>query len=746
MKMTINYIKDWQKALHLEIMHLKTYGSTKYFVKNGRLVSHDEVFTYYFETNFQVRIPAGSDIRVEWGGTRRDGRILSSEGDGVILSVKQTLGDEVSQAVILHDPWELLEQLIMRLDEVKKSKQKRIRVKKLMNPSMESKHPDIPFKSAAHELRVRSKYNPITFVWGPPGTGKTYTLARAAANHYFHQKKVLILSHSNQAVDVLMAEMTGFLKRKRRFKEGDILRYGSSMGEGLFQHGDITISELIENQYPSLAKNKKALQLERQLLKHDLSHSFSKRDTKELLEVEGKITRVLEKIRQQELKYVKNASVVGATLAKAASDPAIYESQYDIVILDEASMAYVPQAAFAAALGKHTIICGDFKQLSPIASSRHPLVKQWLREDIFQLVGIIDTVANGQLHPHLFLLKEQRRMHPEISAFTNQYIYHSLVHDHQSVRESRMSLAEKKPFANRASILIDTQFSGDFCTIQRSSKSKMNIWQLLLSFQVIHEAYVDGFRSIGFVTPYRAQALLMETLLKDLYGRELMNADIISATVHRFQGSERDIMVFDSVDGYPMERPGMLLTGRDSERLVNVAITRTKGKFVHVANVDYIRRKIKTDKTIRKLTDYQIHQGQAVGIQAIGKWIRHQHPNLQWMHAKKLAGLFGDLENAKTSILVSLPEGAMLPGEWLTFLNNKRLLADITFISPTKPSDIPNSNWTDASLPFSFVVIDRKTMWLGVYLEGLKRLEPPFVSLRLDAEAFIESFLKELPI
>ena len=64
---------------------------------------------------------------------------------------------------------------------------------------------------------------------------------------------------------------------------------------------------------------------------------------------------------------------MGATLAKAASDSALYEQDFDVVILDEASMAYVPQAAFAATLGKRVIICGDFKQLPPIASSRDPL-------------------------------------------------------------------------------------------------------------------------------------------------------------------------------------------------------------------------------------------------------------------------------------------------------------------------------------------------------------------------------------
>ena len=73
-------------------------------------------------------------------------------------------------------------------------------------------------------------------MWGPPGTGKTYTLARTAANHYLKDKKVLILAHSNQAVDVLMAEITAFTKKKKRFIEGEVLRYGSQIGESLISH------------------------------------------------------------------------------------------------------------------------------------------------------------------------------------------------------------------------------------------------------------------------------------------------------------------------------------------------------------------------------------------------------------------------------------------------------------------------------------------------------------------------------
>ena len=257
----------------------------------------------------------------------------------------------ISEAFLFYDPWELLEQLILRLQEAKKSKKKRVRMKRLMNPSMPAKHPNEQNESAVKELFVRSKYNPVTFVWGPPGTGKTYTLARTAANHYLKDKKVLILAHSNQAVDVLMAEIAAFAKKKKRFQEGEVLRYGSQVGESLHSHLDIISSQLIEKHEPSLFKDKEELVEEKRLLKRDLVDSFSDRDSEQLIEVEKKLARIQEKIRQKETSFVKEAKIIGTTLAKAANDASIFEQEYDFVIIDEASMAYVPQVAFAASLG-----------------------------------------------------------------------------------------------------------------------------------------------------------------------------------------------------------------------------------------------------------------------------------------------------------------------------------------------------------------------------------------------------------
>ncbi|WP_318503777.1 DEAD/DEAH box helicase [Bacillus sp. T3] len=510
-------------------------------------------------------------------------------------------------------------------------------VKKLMNPSMEAKHPTEKIKSNVHELMLRSKYNPATFVWGPPGTGKTYTLARVVANKYFQKKRILILAHSNQAVDVLLSEITSFIKKKDRFHLGDVLRYGGQSGEALTDHNEITTSQLIEKQDPMLALDRERLIEERRGLKYDLARSFSLRDSNALLELETKIARILEKVRQREVQFLKEAFIIGTTLAKAASDSAIYEKEYDLVILDEASQAYVPQIAFAAALAKRVIVCGDFKQLPPIASSRDPLVTKWMKEDVFHRAGVVASLNEEMLHPHLFLLKEQRRMHPDISSFTNQYIYHSLVGDHESVKKSRNKIVKQAPFPDQAAVLVDTSYTGLHCVSDRATNSRFNLWQLLISFQLIHESYVGGAKSIGYVTPFRAQATLMDLLLSELYESECIEADIIAATVHRFQGSERDVMIFDTVESPPQNRVGMLLTGKDSERLINVAITRTKGKFLHVSNYDYISRNVFRGKTLRQLVEHQVRNEQRITTKSIGSWILNQHERLRWLHARKLA-------------------------------------------------------------------------------------------------------------
>ncbi|WP_066048273.1 DEAD/DEAH box helicase [Robertmurraya korlensis] len=723
------YLQVWQKAIQMEIAYLKKYGSTKYRLIHGYAINEKEPYIYYFNTaSTTTSIPIGSKVTLWWGERKIAGRVLSSEGKSIMVEVEQYMGAVLSELMLQYDPWELLDELINRLQEIRSSKKKRARIHKMMDPSMLSRHPLEKIKSNVHELVLRSKYNPITFVWGPPGTGKTYTLARVVANKYLKGKKVLVLSQSNQAVDVLMLEILRFVSKQNKLQVGELLRYGSQVSEVL-QDTPLTIDYLLKRNHPELSEQREEIRNERHLLKKDLTGSFTTRDSQALLEVEKKLGQIIDKIRSKEIAFVKDAEVIGTTLAKAATDPSIYEKEYDLVILDEVSMAYIPQVAFAVSLGKKSIVCGDFKQLPPIAHSKHPLVNEWLKEDVFHKSGVVRGLDEGILHPHLFLLSEQRRMHPEISAFTNRFVYMGLVKDYESMYRVREPIANRAPFPKMASILLDTSHMGEYC-MRSTTGSRFNILQLLLSFQVIHELYQGGSRDIGYTTPYRAQAELMGILLQDLYNQQLGNGEIFAATVHKFQGSEREVMVFDTVDSLPEARPSMLLTGKESERLINVAVTRTKGKFVHIVNRTYINQKVYRDKTIRRLVEFQEQMNQVVTPGQIGTWIKNQHTDVSWMHAKKLEKVMSDVISAKTEIIVSLPEGKQLSNEWNRFLQR----------SNVKYKHLKKENQP----PFPIVMVDQKILWIGVPYEAVSGTLPPYVSVRVSSEALCTYFLSQL--
>ena len=80
----------------------------------------------------------------------------------------------------------------------------------------------------------------------------------------------------------------------------------------------------------------------------------------------------------------------------------------------------------------------------------------------------------------------------------------------------------------------------------------------LVAMQMMLIGLLDGVQSIGIVTPYRAQSRFYRRIREMLQRTKYQNIPVLAATVHKFQGSERDMMIFDTVDSYPQERPGVL--------------------------------------------------------------------------------------------------------------------------------------------------------------------------------------------
>jgi AAA domain/PLD-like domain len=105
--------------------------------------------------------------------------------------------------------------------------------------------------------------------------------------------------------------------------------------------------------------------------------------------------------------------------------------------------------------------------------------------------------------------------------------------------------------------------------------------------------------SIGIVTPYHPQAQLLQKLIMDMDAG--FQKQIQAGTVHRFQGLEFDVVIFDTV-----ESPGLgknsseFISGLKGSRLINVAVTRAKQKLFIVANRTYIQQKMPALSTLRQ--------------------------------------------------------------------------------------------------------------------------------------------------
>jgi len=233
-------------------------------------------------------------------------------------------------------------------------------------------------------------------------------------------------------------------------------------------------------------------------------------------------------------------------------------------------------------------VFGDFRQLAPIAQADTAKVNKWLKRDVFQQAGIEQAVNMGGDDPRMALLAMQYRMHPEISAGPNRLFYQGRLEDSPDVAKRTEAIGALAPLSNQRLALIDSTRLRLKAYRDFQSFSHYNPFSALLTMGVVSTLRASGAKTVGVVTPYAAQARLLNALAKD----EDLTETCPVATVHRFQGSEQEIIVFDGVDDKPMWKLGVLLRGgigSTAMRLINVAVTRAKGKFVGLLNREFFR-------------------------------------------------------------------------------------------------------------------------------------------------------------
>jgi hypothetical protein len=177
-------------------------------------------------------------------------------------------------------------------------------------------------------------------------------------------------------------------------------------------------------------------------------------------------------------------------------------------------------------------------------------------------------------------------------------MYQGRLKTSERIADSRNEIAACHPCPDAAMSLVDLSGMYSVCT-KTMDGSRINIMSALMSLRLA-EKNINQYE-VGIITPYSAQSRLILSMIRDIQERDKRWLKVSCATVHQFQGSEKPVIIYDAVDCFRMTYPGMLLTSLKNDtanRLFNVALTRAKGKFILIANVDFLERKNISKKLI----------------------------------------------------------------------------------------------------------------------------------------------------
>ena len=277
----------------------------------------------------------------------------------------------------------------------------------------------------------------------------------------------------------------------------------------------------------------------------------------------------------------------------------------DWVIIDEATQVNLHAAALAMSKARNVVVVGDLKQLGPIIDQRlkdasipspHPAY------DVAEH-SILSSVTElyGQILPRT-MLREHYRCAPEIIEFCNKMFYDGEL----------ISMKSRKSDDQWPALMVRKTAPGNHMRTLRRALTKGTYSQR--EIDVVEELMggtVDGvdFREmlrgeesgsdymLGIATPYRLQA---DRLGEAIYSTaDLPEMSSLSETIHKFQGRGAKAMILSTV--VDESRIGhMKLRFVDDPRMINVAVSRAKEKFILVTNHDEAPR----SKVIKALIDY----------------------------------------------------------------------------------------------------------------------------------------------
>lgn len=587
------------QALDLEIEEAKRRPAV-YDLRDGALTERQGgSYVYAFRLPFDPGAPDEVKLIVNDRTLEATYVGYDEKEEALSIMISEDFGFTIPAATLLASNWELLIKLRDQINRLPASASYRNldfvhRLAGLTSPNPSAfPLPTVIPEAAINGLNAGQiaaldliATNDITFVWGPPGTGKTQTMAALTLAALSAHKRLLMVAHANVAVDNLLARVVDqFESDPNFFSEGKMLRYGKTIAPAVrARFGDFYGADKV------LARRDNHLQ---QLALAGSISALDCRRAQDLLETN----------------LVHDSAIVVTTLTQTYLQPDLFLSNFDWVVIDEGSAANLPQAIWAASLAKEKlIISGDFRQLPPVVQSR--AAESWLSLDPFESSGTraaVDDLTNPK--ETLAVLSEQYRMAPDICAIVNSVSYaaHPLI-TAQSVLDRT---DDQFPFGSSALFYVDTS-DLDATRPRASAQNRSNLLHQDLIRGLAYRLRIDGYlgsleeqlHSLGVISPYRSQARdLRKILNKDSrFGGVGWKGMASVDTAHRFQGSEVDVVILDLTDGPGGEYPhrgflGARLPNEVGARLTNVAVSRARRHLILIGGLSYLARTLPADAT-----------------------------------------------------------------------------------------------------------------------------------------------------
>lgn len=495
---------------------------------------------------------------------------------------------------------------------------------------------------------------------------------------------------------------------------------------------------------------------------------------------------------------IKEAKVVATTLTRSYMSKIILDRTYDCLIIDESSMAPLPAIICAASLAqKKAVLVGDFFQLPPIAkhnvnaSEKTPeeaekekaLVNKWLKKDIFDFVGITEDIKNGKMPEEwLVQLKEQFRMHPDISTLVNKIVYEYFnpafgLEDGEETSGYGKENLHKEPLSNAHLGIFDTGKVGAIPS-KTDSGSIYNITHAMLIINLAKQAVTSGYKKIGIISAYRAQVNLIQKMLKDEIPESLDK--IATDTIHRFQGDEKEIIIFDVTTPKTKTMYDDGSDGGDDMKLLNVAFSRAREKCIIIADVPAIKKSHSATSLVRKAIDHCEAQGSPIiDCENILHTFAADDRTEEWLaKINKVEDILGDIENAKlfsdsdfypnfigdilkakSEIIINSPFITTYRSDKLKPIFQHLLHKGIRIFVITKPPEEHKDNMKEQSLkelkefekmgivviPLmgihqKFSIIDRKILWDGS-LNILSQRDSEEIMRRYEGKGAVDQYI-----